>query len=40
MIDAPHAGAVVRIEDYRWNDYLGATRPAPPSPNITAGQTL
>lgn len=30
MIDAPHTGAVVRVEDYRWADYLGATRPAPP----------
>jgi cell wall-associated NlpC family hydrolase len=28
MIDAPHTGALVRIESYRWSDYLGATRPA------------
>jgi cell wall-associated NlpC family hydrolase len=28
MIDAPHTGAVVRIEPYRWSDYLGATRPS------------
>jgi cell wall-associated NlpC family hydrolase len=28
MIDAPHTGAVVRIEPYGWSDYLGATRPA------------
>ena len=28
MIDAPHTGALVRIEPYRWSDYLGATRPA------------
>jgi cell wall-associated NlpC family hydrolase len=28
MIDAPHTGAAVRIEPYRWSDYLGATRPA------------
>jgi cell wall-associated NlpC family hydrolase len=28
MIDAPHTGALVRIEPYRWPDYLGATRPA------------
>ncbi len=28
MIDAPHTGAVVRIEPYLWSDYLGATRPA------------
>jgi cell wall-associated NlpC family hydrolase len=27
MIDAPHTGALVRIEAYRWSDYLGATRP-------------
>jgi len=27
MIDAPHTGAVVRIEDYHWPDYFGATRP-------------
>jgi hypothetical protein len=24
MIDAPQAGTVVGIEDYRWPDYLGA----------------
>jgi cell wall-associated NlpC family hydrolase len=28
MIDAPHTGADVRVESYRWADYLGATRPA------------
>lgn len=28
MVDAPHTGALVRIEPYRWPDYLGATRPA------------
>jgi cell wall-associated NlpC family hydrolase len=28
MVDAPHTGAVVRIESYSWPDYLGATRPA------------
>ena len=27
MVDAPHTGAVVRIEPYHWPDYLGATRP-------------
>jgi cell wall-associated NlpC family hydrolase len=28
MVDAPHTGAVVRVEPYRWGDYLGATRPS------------
>jgi cell wall-associated NlpC family hydrolase len=28
MIDAPHHGAPIRIEDFRWKDYLAATRPA------------
>jgi len=28
MVDAPHTGAVVRVEPYAWPDYLGATRPA------------
>jgi cell wall-associated NlpC family hydrolase len=28
MVDAPHTGAVVRIESYAWPDYLGASRPA------------
>jgi cell wall-associated NlpC family hydrolase len=28
MIDAPHTGAVIRIESYRWSDYEGAARPA------------
>jgi cell wall-associated NlpC family hydrolase len=28
MVDAPHSGAVVRIEPYSWAGYLGATRPA------------
>ncbi|MHB8659490.1 MAG: C40 family peptidase [Solirubrobacteraceae bacterium] len=32
MIDAPHSGAVVRIEPYSWPDYLGATRPAGTQP--------
>jgi cell wall-associated NlpC family hydrolase len=27
MVDAPHSGAVVRVEPYHWSDYLGATRP-------------
>jgi cell wall-associated NlpC family hydrolase len=27
MIDAPHTGALVRIEPYHWPDYLAATRP-------------
>jgi cell wall-associated NlpC family hydrolase len=27
MVDAPHTGAVVRIEPYSWPDYLAATRP-------------
>jgi cell wall-associated NlpC family hydrolase len=27
MVDAPHTGAFVRLESYRWSDYLGATRP-------------
>jgi cell wall-associated NlpC family hydrolase len=31
MIDAPHTGSAVRIEDYHWPDYFGASRP-------TAGQ--
>jgi cell wall-associated NlpC family hydrolase len=33
MIDAPHSGAAVRIENYHWNDYLGATRPGPSATN-------
>ena len=28
MVDAPHSGALVRLEPYQWSDYLGATRPA------------
>lgn len=28
MVDAPHTGAVVRVESYQWSDYIGATRPA------------
>lgn len=28
MVDAPHTGAVVRIEPYTRDSYLGATRPA------------
>lgn len=28
MINAPNSRSVVRVEDYRWNDYYGATRPA------------
>lgn len=27
MIDAPHTGADVRTENYKWADYVGATRP-------------
>jgi cell wall-associated NlpC family hydrolase len=27
MVDAPHTGAVVRVESFAWPDYLGATRP-------------
>lgn len=27
MIDAPHAGAVVRVESYAWSDLIAATRP-------------
>ena len=32
MVEAPHTGAVVRIESYSWPDYLGATRPAGAQP--------
>jgi cell wall-associated NlpC family hydrolase len=32
MVDAPHTGAVVRIESYSWPDFLGATRPAGAQP--------
>lgn len=32
MIDAPHSGAAVRVEPYRWDNYLRATRPAAGSP--------
>jgi cell wall-associated NlpC family hydrolase len=28
MVDAPHSGAVVRIESDQWPDYVGASRPA------------
>lgn len=28
MVDAPHSGAVVRIESDRWPNYVGASRPA------------
>ena len=28
MVDAPHTGALVRVEPYHWPDYLDATRPA------------
>jgi cell wall-associated NlpC family hydrolase len=28
MVDAPHSGAVVRIESDRWPTYVGASRPA------------
>jgi cell wall-associated NlpC family hydrolase len=28
MVDAPHTGALVRVEPYRWPDYLGAIRPS------------
>lgn len=27
MVDAPHTGAVVRVENFAWSDYLGAGRP-------------
>ena len=27
MVDAPHTGAVVRVEPYDWPDYIGAVRP-------------
>jgi cell wall-associated NlpC family hydrolase len=27
MIDAPHTGAVVRVEPYDWSDLIAATRP-------------
>ncbi|MGH9073997.1 MAG: C40 family peptidase [Acidimicrobiales bacterium] len=27
MVDAPHAGALVRTEGYRWSDYVGGTDP-------------
>ena len=30
LVDAPHTGAVVRLEPYHWSDYLGATRPTGP----------
>jgi cell wall-associated NlpC family hydrolase len=29
MVDAPHTGALIRVEPYRWPNYLAATRPAP-----------
>jgi len=28
MIDAPHTGAVIRIEPYNWSDYVAAARPS------------
>jgi cell wall-associated NlpC family hydrolase len=28
MVDAPHTGAVVRVESYDWPDYVGATSPS------------
>jgi cell wall-associated NlpC family hydrolase len=28
MIDAPHTGAVVRVDDADWPDLVGATRPS------------
>jgi len=28
MVDAPHAGADVRVESYLWSDFVGASRPA------------
>jgi hypothetical protein len=46
MIDAPHTGAQVRVENYQWGDYVGATRPtdntgvtvaAPQSPVAASG---
>ncbi|GLY20028.1 lipoprotein [Kineosporia sp. NBRC 101677] len=32
MIDAPHTGAVVRIEDHRWSSLIAATRPSATTP--------
>ena len=32
MVDAPHSGAVVRIESYAWPDLLAATRPTGTQP--------
>jgi cell wall-associated NlpC family hydrolase len=32
MVDAPHTGAVVRIESYAWPDLLAATRPSGAQP--------
>jgi len=32
MVDAPHTGAVVRIESYAWPDLLAATRPTGTQP--------
>ncbi len=32
MVDAPHTGAVVRIESFAWPDLLAATRPAGTQP--------
>jgi len=32
MVDAPHSGAVVRIEPYAWPDLLAATRPSGAKP--------
>jgi cell wall-associated NlpC family hydrolase len=40
MIDAPHTGASIRIENYHWDDYVGATRPVqwtPPPPGPAPG---
>jgi cell wall-associated NlpC family hydrolase len=31
MIDAPHSGAQVRVENYQWGDFVGATRPGDPT---------
>lgn len=44
MIDAPHSGAQVRVENYQWADYVGATRPGDPTgatvlPPSPPGQT-
>ena len=32
MIDAPHTGASIRIENFHWNDYVGPRDPAAATP--------